>query len=104
MSYQKNNISLHPKVSQSLLDDLNDYCTATSRSRRNAVIFILKYKLSVPGIHLKYMQAVPKGDIKLHVDLPKDLIAGIDLVGKELLRSRNKLIVMMINDYLLLPF
>ncbi|HEX9601552.1 MAG TPA: hypothetical protein VF985_08680 [Mariniflexile sp.] len=104
MSYRKNNISLHPKVSQSFLDDLNDYCTATSRSRRNAVIFILKYQLNVPSIHLKDIQAVPKGNIKLDVDLPKDLIARIDLVKKELLRSRNQLIVMMINDYLVLPF
>jgi metal-responsive CopG/Arc/MetJ family transcriptional regulator len=51
-----------------------------------------------------HLESVDKGNIKLHVDLPKDLIKDLDVIKRDINRSRNRLIVMMINDYLGMQF
>jgi metal-responsive CopG/Arc/MetJ family transcriptional regulator len=104
MSYQKNNTSLNPKVSQSLLDDLDEFCHRTFRSRRNAIIYIIRYHFHYSNGDMFHLESVDKGNIKLHVDLPKDLIKDLDVIKRDINRSRNRLIVMMINDYLGMQF
>jgi metal-responsive CopG/Arc/MetJ family transcriptional regulator len=104
MGYQENNVSLHPKVNLSLLDDLDEFCHHTFRSRRNAIIYIIRYYLRYGIGDILKLKAVDKGGIKLHVDLPKDLIKDLDVIAKDINRSRNRLIVMMVNDYLNMDF
>jgi metal-responsive CopG/Arc/MetJ family transcriptional regulator len=104
MSYQANNVSLHPKVSLSLLDDLDEFCHNTFLSRRSAVIYIIRYHLSCSNRDLLHLKAVGKGSIKLHVDLPKDLVKDLDVIAKDINRSRNRLVVMMVSDYLDMSF
>jgi metal-responsive CopG/Arc/MetJ family transcriptional regulator len=104
MSYQANNVSLHPKVNLSLLDDLDEFCHNTFLSRRSAIIYIIRYHLSYSNRDLLRLKAVDKGNIKLHVHLPKDLIKDLDVIAKDINSSRNRLVVMMVSDYLAMSF